>query len=219
MTSRTLPLVLAVPLVLAAGVAEGVWEHRWVASQVLEHAVARLDDVPLSVGEWEGHEQQLDPRQVTHAEISGYRWLLYVNKWTKATVGVLIVCGRPGPVVLHTPDICFPGGDYPMIAPAESRAVEVPGLARPVQVETARFRRPGFVGSAEWDVFWSWSASGDWVTAEHPRVAFARAPALYRIYVILPVDGAGRWEGEGRPFVDVFLPELTRRLFPAAMPD
>ena len=27
-------------------------------------------------------------------------------------VGVLLLCGRPGPVSVHTPDLCFPGAGF-----------------------------------------------------------------------------------------------------------
>jgi hypothetical protein len=219
--TRLLPLWTAVPLVLAVGVAEGLWDHRWVSSRALEQAVARLDALPRAVGDWEvegSGEKQLDPRQVTRGEIDGYRWRHYVHKWTQARVGVLVVCGRPAPIALHTPDLCLPGGDYRMVAPPAPQTIDVPGLSRPAEFQTARFRRTAFAATEELDFFWSWSADGEWLTPAQPRLTFARQAALYRVYVVFPAEGAGRWDREGRQFMDVFLPELNRCLFPDSLP-
>jgi hypothetical protein len=217
--ARLLPLWTAVPVVLAVGVAEGLWENRWGGSLALEQAVARLDGVPRTVGDWqvsqEGDEE-LDPPQVARAEIAGYRWRHYVHPWTKARLGVLIVCGRPEPISMHTPDLCLPDGDYRMVAPPVSQTIDVPGLSRPAEFMTARFRRSAFAATEQLNFFWSWSAGGEWVTPNYPRLAFGRESVLYRIYVICPADGPGRWEKEGRLFMEAFLPALNRCLFPGS---
>ena len=61
----------------------------------------------------------------------------------------------------------------------------------------------------------AWSAEGP---SADRALTFARQAALYRVYVVFPAEGAGRWDREGRQFMDVFLPELNRCLFPDSLP-
>ena len=52
---------------------------------------------------------------MTHLEIGqidGYLSRTYTNQGTGATVSLLIVGGKPGPISVHTPDICFSGAGY-----------------------------------------------------------------------------------------------------------
>src|SRR5205823_11374713 len=60
---RILPVLMALPLVIAFGVAEGQWTDRWSMSDEIEQASARLRSIPTTAGEWEGTDEELDPRQ------------------------------------------------------------------------------------------------------------------------------------------------------------
>jgi hypothetical protein len=75
------------------------------------------------------------------------------------------------------------------------------------------------------EVYWSWTAGGDWQAAENPRLSFARKRVLYKLYVSRSVarpadsrpvqDSAGGAEqAPVREFLKVFLPEVNRSLFP-----
>jgi hypothetical protein len=212
--ARVLPLLTAIPLVLATGMAEGLWTNRWVTSQALNEATARLDTVPLSAGDWEGQAEQLDERQASRAEFTGYLLRHYVHRRTKGSVSVLIACGRPGPIAMHTPDICYAGLGYELVAPTQPRVVEVPGLSRPAEFEVGHFQRPGLAGPEQLALFWAWSSTGEWLAPAHPRLAFAREPALYKAYVICQEVGVGPGEAAGRDFIRAFFPQLNQSLFP-----
>src|SRR5437764_15264638 len=116
---KLLPILSAIPLLLAFGAVEGVWSERWHKSGALEQAAARLDQLPLNVGDWQGRDQELDARVQTLAELSGYRSRQYVHRTTGATLSVLLVCGRPGPVAVHSPEVCYAGAGYALTAPKE----------------------------------------------------------------------------------------------------
>jgi hypothetical protein len=201
-------------MILAAGVAEGLWTNRWVASQALDEATARLDAVPLSVGDWDGQVEKLDERQAARAGFSGFLLRRYIHRVTKARVSLLVACGRPGPISVHTPDICYAGLGYELTTPPHSLTVEVPGLSRPAELMLGRFQKPGVAAPERLTLFWSWSSTGEWLAPRYPRLAFARESALYKLYVICPEPGAGRGEAAGRELIRTFLPTLNRSLFP-----
>ena len=67
-------------------------------------------------------------------------------------------------------------------------------------------------------IYWGWSATGSWTAPDNPRLAFARFPVLYKLYVLREATASG-----GRPEADPcveFLPrvlaELDKCLFPPA---
>src|SRR5262245_30731902 len=95
---RTLPLLAAFLLLALSGIVHGLWTGRWGPSPDLRAAAARCEEVPATVGDWEGHPFELDRRVLAAAEVQGYASRRYVNRRTRESVSVLLVCGRPGPM-------------------------------------------------------------------------------------------------------------------------
>src|SRR5262245_54580703 len=105
--SRFLPVLIVVVLLLSYGVAEGLWTDRWGTSPELEQAQEKLARLPASIGPWQGHDEELDARQVARAELHGHLLRRYVHAETGEALTVLAVCGRPGPIAVHSPDVCY----------------------------------------------------------------------------------------------------------------
>src|SRR5262245_45471716 len=90
---------------------------RWKPHAGLEDAAARLENVPIDFGEWRGKRQKLDDEGFTRFGIKNYFACEYRHARTGFTVSVLLVCGRSGPISVHTPDVCYkaigfePSGD------------------------------------------------------------------------------------------------------------
>ena len=136
---QILPALVALPLLVAFGLAEGRWTGRWVNDERVTAAAARLKTVPLSFGDWTGEENELDPKQVEKAELSGSLMRQYAHK-SGTNLSLLLVCGRPGPISLHTPDVCYGGIGFLMSGPADRKAV-VPG--GPPAFRLGRFQNLG----------------------------------------------------------------------------
>src|SRR5262245_28962108 len=124
--ARLAPVLVALALVVGYGVAEGVSTHRWWESAALTRAAGRLADVPRTVGDWEGKDNEMDPRQAAAARLRGYVTRQYVRRGSNESVTVLLVCGQGGPVSAHTPDVCFAGIGYSTKAPPKVHKVEAP---------------------------------------------------------------------------------------------
>src|SRR5947209_7996825 len=102
---RILPVVVAVAVVVAAGLVHGFWTDRWGVGEAVAEAAASLDRVPRSVGDWQA--EPLDSDQGSVPGVAGQLYLRYVNRKTGDSVSIALVCGRPGPVCIHTPDVCY----------------------------------------------------------------------------------------------------------------
>ncbi len=216
--SRVCPLLTVFAVVLSSGALHGVLTNRWGNSGALERATARLADLPMTLGEWDGQAEELDPREVALADVSGYVLRRYVNRRTGAVVSVLFVCGRPGPVAAHVPEICYRGGGY---EPAGGRVKQqAPGGAG--EIWACRFVKQQPSGREDHlQVFHAWNAAGRWEAPENPRPHFARQPALYKLMMSRraltgdePLD-----EGPAVEFLKVLVPATERALFPAPQGD
>jgi hypothetical protein len=207
--SRFFPVIVAVVLTGSFGLMEGWWTHRWVSSTQLELASERVASIPMNLGEWKGKDREIDARELKAAQIQGYVSRLYVNQSTGTTVSVLLVCGRPGPVSVHTPDVCYQGAGYG-VAAAPAKHTIAGG-----EFWVANFRRLESPTPEPLRVYWSWNAGDGWQATDNPRLRFASKEWLYKLYVIRalnavddPVD-----IDPVQAFVQVLLPQLQKDLF------
>jgi hypothetical protein len=203
-------MAAALLMLLGYGAAEAVWTNRWHNSRAREQAVAQLGQVPLTVGDWLGEDLKLENWQQEQGEIDGYLFRRYVQERTGEVVTLLIVCGRPGPIALHPPDVCYRGLGYqPDGAPGRAvLAGAGPGRAEFWQ---ALFRKP----DDRLQLRWAWSATGDWLAADSPRVQFARSPVLYKLYLARQALNEDRPADDdpGATFLRQLLPQLSQHLF------
>jgi hypothetical protein len=217
MRSALGPVLASLTLVAALGAVHGVYTDRWGRSARLEEAVAALDRVPARVGDWEGQDIPLRPSVLKTANIEGYVQRSYANPRTGETVTVLIVCGRGGPISVHTPDVCYAGAGYRQLAPEAAKELDTGG-GRPDAFNVARFGMPGVV-PAQMEIYWGWSADGlAWQAPSNPRASLARLPALYKMYVVREFTPGSRAAGVDscEAFLQRALPVIRQTLPPAA---
>jgi hypothetical protein len=208
----TKSLLAAVALLALTGLG-----HRWWAGSQQDAAAvaaAALDKVPRTVGPWRGRDLALHPDEADWARYAGALWRRYEDQESGQVVSLLLVCGRPGPVSVHTPDVCYPGVGYDLLDQPRRVEVAAPALPRPAQLWTARFARPDDPAAPRLRIYWSWRAGANWEAADEPRLAFAPFPALYKLYVVCETSAAGETRGGDASvdFLRQLLPELENTL-------
>src|SRR4051812_24951454 len=105
--SRALPkVVVAVALIASTGLIHGRMTGRWSGSSAVAEAIARLDRIPEVVDGRVGTPSELDRRVLEKAGIAGYVARTYRDPRGGPATTILLVCGRPGPISVHTPDVC-----------------------------------------------------------------------------------------------------------------
>jgi hypothetical protein len=213
---RTTLLLLAAGAMLAlCGVVHGLRTDRWGASPDLRAAAERLHAVPASVGQWQGEDLPLNARELALSGSTGALSRRYVHRVTGEPATVLLLCGRPGPVSIHTPDVCYRGLGYEPTRDPVRWSTPDPGGSGPAAFWTALFRKesPGRVEYLR--LLWSWSARGTWEAADNARLAFPTEPILYKLYVLRPAaDESDSLDADASgEFLREFLPALRRALF------
>jgi hypothetical protein len=213
---RLLPWIVAFVLVVGAGVVQGLHTDRWMNSPDLAVADAKLEGLPMTFGEWEGKDRVMEASQKDLAEIVGYKMRTYRHKGTGAEVQVLIMFGRPGPIAVHSPDICFRGLGYkPSGEKTTNPCKELPAM----EFKTARFEiKDAAEPNPAQRVYWGWTTDGNWSAPNDTRRTFASYRALFKMYVMWNEFGNEKFkdladkEKDQRQLLYLLLKDLHTRL-------
>ena len=210
MTARFLYSLSALAAVVASGVVHGMLTDRWHASAEPVKRAARLELVPYTLGDWVGQDIETDSRQV--GPIAGFLHRRYLNRQTGTGVTVFMVCGRPGPVCIHTPDVCYRASGYEILS---QEKMTLPSEIDQGEFWTAKLRKTNSTEDYRLRIFWSWSDGIDWSIPESPRLTFARRPVLFKLYLIREMNDKAEFPDKD-PCFDLFrqfLPEWQRVMF------
>jgi hypothetical protein len=209
--TRIITALTASALLIACGLVHGYWTDRWQPPIAAAAAAARMDAIPMEVGDWVG-----SPVEVKNPQSGGVAGTLerrYENRRTGESVNVYLVCGRPGPVSIHTPEACYTAGGYVVGQKSKSAIREQGGdfwsadAVKTTASEEARLR-----------IYWSWNDGKGWTAPSDARwtfVANRRSPILYKLYVQRDLGGPVQASKEEpcQAFLQAMLPQLDRTLF------
>lgn len=206
--------ITAFALVATAGIVQGVMTNRWDKPRDLQPIAERLQTIPATFGDWSATEVEIPADQIERGEIQSYLSRRYVNRKSGAAVNVLVVLGRPGPISVHTPDVCFRGAGYEQLAASQSYNDNVAGIG-PCGFSVTSFAIPASNLPETLRVFWSWSTDGRWTAPENPRFEFAGKPFLLKLYATRSVHAQDDdlKEDESLVLLKEFLPALKRAVF------
>ena len=174
---RYLPILLSVGILGAAAMAHGWRTERWGASPDMQAAVNRLDRLPAQIDDWNSEPVAMGELELAVAGVAGHLSRQYQHRYTGDTCSVLALCGRPGNLAVHTPEICYTNAGYMM------SGKEVLDLGDGNSAWTATFTKPG-LNPDRLQVTWTWGVGPRWIASDSPRTAFAREPYLYKIYYV-----------------------------------
>lgn len=187
--SRARAPLIALAVILLSGAVHGYWTGRWANSRALEDRVARLVRVPMVIGDWQGRATTLDRRTLEAAEISGYIARRYESRRDGRAVTLFLVCGRPGPISVHSPEVCYQGTGFEVGGPAVRSSFERPGTSTPDEFWMVGLVKRASVLPVSLRLIYSWSVGDRWHASDRPRFDFAASPFLYKLYLIRDVAG------------------------------
>lgn len=215
--SRKTATLTAVALLLAGGLAHGLWSERWAPSAAVHDAAARVALVPTEIAGWKATVVDTDSTAFFRAGALQYWARTYVDERRKTPVLVILMCGRAGRMAVHTPEVCYRGAGYDLAGSAQTFAAKSAGGDKLGDFWTARFTKQSDAklasGGADLRLYWAWNAHDTWQAPANPRWEFRSEPFLYKLYVSCDVTGST--DDAAQEFLGVFLPELRKTLFPS----
>ena len=117
---------------------------------------------------------------------------------------IALVCGRPGPVATHTPEVCYGANGY-LVGDKKSVAVEGDGPARFWTSDAVRTR---VSEETKVRLYWAWNGGKGWIASRDARIQFPRHnyPVLHKLYVLREISGS---KDASAKAVDATLDETT----------
>ena len=204
----------SIAIMLSFGIAYGFLSDRWGVSQKVIDAANRLNDVPMEFGDWVGAKgSPIDKDTQRTAGAVNYLTRTYTNA-NGDTVFVTMLCGRPGPISTHSPDVCFRGAGLRQKFEAEEQQIPCEGSIE-ANFLSAEFQRPQSKPGPDMKTYWSISPNGTtWYAVSDSRLQFGHHPYLYRTFISTSMT---RLADEDQPdvieeFLKDFLPVTSEAL-------
>ena len=197
---------LAIGSTIYSGVLHGRIRHKFGLGQDLTDKVRLVENLPSKFGVLEdgrpawvmlGKPQKLDDEVVDLLECSGYFQASYRStlrpEWC---VQLLVLVGPSGPLLVHTPEVCYPAVGNKYISgpdPLEIRLSEEKQAALKIMM----FKR-GNLRSRTIRVGYAFSDGDGWVAPENERNALAGSLFLYKVqlHAVLPYDSSITEDGD-----------------------
>jgi len=174
-------------LVLGAGVVYGHYSHRWGPSTNLAAAAAHLKTLPAQLGDWHRQEDlAINDGALRMLQCAGYVNRTYVNVQSGASVSIAIVVGPPGPIAVHTPEICYSSRNYSLETRREKSRLTSQSNGAHTFWETTFDSKNAL--SDRLRVYYAWSDGGEWTASKSPRFEFAASPLLFKLQAAGRID-------------------------------
>lgn len=184
------PLVVAVALMALCAVFQGRLTDRWsqARTQLLNRWVAHLADVPTTIGDWDATELEASSEDVKRiAKFAGERPLLFKNRRSGEVVYMILMVGASRNVAMHTPDKCMPAQGFNLGEKMSTFTLDY-GNKLQGTFYTSMFTKETAESTQRQRILWAWNDGEGWQAPGYPKLAFAGSPALYKLYLITPID-------------------------------
>jgi hypothetical protein len=139
----------------------------------------------------------------------------YFNAHRGVTVVVALVCGRPGPVATHTPEVCYGANGYLV---GDKHLIPIEGSEVPAKFWTSDAVRTRVSEETKVRLYWAWNGGNGWVASRDARIEFPRHkyPVLHKLYVLREISGPRDADAKDEPceaLLQMLLPAMQRQLF------
>lgn len=202
---------------VAVGVVHGRLTNRWGIQPNVAEAAERLSvRLPGEAGNWRlRSEEALDKDVQKMLQCPAHVSRVYEHQQTGDVVRMFVIMGPPGPVSVHTPEVCYSSRDYSQDGVRESLTIEDKKSSQHTLWQV--MLKPNAFESTPLRVLYAWSTGNTFTAAEMPRFKYGGLPHLYKIQLAvteLPSSKAIDFDA-GKDFLQNFLPQLAPQMVEA----
>jgi hypothetical protein len=173
-------MALGLIVTLAGGIVHGRLANRWGPPADLEHVADRLASLPEELGDWRlVAAEEMSPGAARQLECAGHLIRTYAHRQTGANVKLALIAGPPGPIAVHTPEVCYRTRDWKREGTREAQTIEAEGVD-PHTFWAVTMQGNDAVGD-RLRVYYAWTDSNQWQASRSPRYEFARSPYLIKL--------------------------------------
>lgn len=173
-------LAVLVAATAGSGLVQGRLSRRWQTPEDYAPAVKSVADLPKQVGDWEMvEERKLADNVCEMLECMNYVYRTYKHVHSGESVTMALLLGPPGPISVHTPEICYPAKNYKIKADRKKVVIRTRD-GKEDAFWTLDLQSKGVHGTGL-RVAYAWRGNAEWDASEQPRFAYLAKPYLYKI--------------------------------------
>jgi hypothetical protein len=203
-------LTVIIGFTLFTGLMHGKLTNRWGVPKDMKEAAARFEKIPSQFGDWRlATQDELPDRVIELLDCEGHLNATFVNDTTGEIVNMFIVLGPPGPISVHTPEVCYSSKDHTITEDRVAVAIEGPeGTENEFWALTLRSNK---VTADIIRVYYGWGNELVWTAPYSPRISFGGESLLYKIQLAahLPPDTDLETNDSCKNFLEAFVPALN----------
>jgi len=206
-------IVLVAALTILSGVLQGNMRNRWGPSADVLSAANKLAQIPAQFGTWRLQSSgELGETASKMLECAAQVVRDYENQATGDVVSVTLLLGPPGPISVHTPEVCFGTRNFKNLGERQLTAIRRAD-GRDDEFWTLDYKANNLRGDLL-RVYYAWSKGDRWSAVGDPRFTFASQPYLYKIQLSsrLPPGTITQSQDPCHKFLQDFLPVARKCL-------
>ncbi len=185
-------LAIGILLTLSAGYVYGRYSQRWGPTVDLVAAGEHLQTMPQQVGDWQMlDELSMDVSAVDMLQCAGYTNRRYIHKKTGDTISIALIVGPPGPIAVHTPEVCYSSRAYTILDTNNTTTLD--GLQGNSHSFWKTTFTPNQITEDKLRVYYAWATrptdatSTTWTAATRRRYRYGAEPLLYKLQIAGPL--------------------------------
>ncbi len=210
-----LAIVLAVGLTVFSGILQGRMSNRWGIAVDTKAAADKLEEIPNEFGDWRlKSSDELGRDALEQLQPAAYWVRTYQNRRTGDVVNVTLLLGQPGPISVHTPEVCFGTKNYENRGERQKVAIHGP-TGGDDEFWALDFKTISMRGDLL-RTYYAWSSGDRWLALKDARFWSAGLPYLYKIQLssLLPPETTDTKSSDDpcRNFLQEFVPATKKYL-------
>ena len=219
MSRGLLPIILAVVLITAVTVVEGMYlKDRWgTPGAEAAELGQRFARVPKKIGNWTGIDRPVSEEVQERSGAVNFVSRTYTKEGTGQSVDLWLIIGHARDVIRHTPNICYPSSGFQQRG-SQLRHTVYYDDDKEGRFFTSKFQKEDALVRQTQRVFWAWNHPKlqKWDAPDKARFHYGMATrALYKMYFTSGVssDEDTLDDNAAAEFAELVLPVIDEALF------
>jgi hypothetical protein len=210
------PLAVCALLIgtLWGGIQSGHTANRWGDNEGLLRAAEQLRKPPAGrLGNWRlQREEPFSEDVVQMLQCPAHFCRTYLNDQTGETINVAVVVGPPGPISVHSPEVCYSSQDFKVTGGRTGTKI-LDRNEKEHSLWELKLQSSG-ANPMPLRVVFGWGTGGAWAASQNPRFDYAGLPYLYKIQLATAATDSSDENNTYQDFLKAFLADLESCLIP-----
>ncbi len=198
-------LILVGVLTIAGTYMHGNQTFRWGVSDEFDDNNQVVRQFPGALSNWKQMDESHSLSEQVISELGLMEYLSRSYQSDEGSVGLLLMSGRAGRLIRHTPDICCGAAGNEFVTAPKLAPLKVDGVQHEFGVLPIRQQS---LGSSEFVVVYGFARDGVFSNPSNPRFEFHGTPSILKFQLLC--RPSGERPGEIPEYAKSFLVETCR---------